>query len=208
MQEAKEVIKQVFETVNPLEGAEQEAPIVHEPMTEGEYKKRMEKLEKDTVKDAEPLTPLHWSVYRAIRDNTLSGNPPLTQRQVVDIVNADMEKMGHSERLPYVENDANHCRMLWDLVQDINDSEQTEKVIVIFRYTYLLGNEWETKWYRNKLRHDGIRKLVRAARVKRKTGRNGQGKFIDCHGKVLEVDIDFVEAYPVIEQKKTETTNQ
>ncbi len=203
MEEAKQLVNQVFATVEPLKEVEQP-----KPMTKEELAKKVEKLESETVKPADPLTPLHWSVYRAIRENTLGRNPPLTQRQVVDLVNADMEKMGHPERLPYVENDANHCRKLWDLVQDINDSPEIEKVIVVYKYTYFLGNEYETEWYRCKLRSDAIRKLVRAARVAQKTSRNGQGKLISCHGKVLEVDIDFIEAFPPIPNSEEEKPQQ
>lgn len=183
----------------PEEGIE--AP---KPMTEAELNQAKEKMEEELVKCSNPLEPIHKIFYAIVEENTLAGNPPLTQRQVVDEVNLRMELAGEEDRLSYAENDSNHCRRIWDLVQDINASPEKEKVICVYRYTYYLGNEYETEYYRCKLRSDAIKKLVRASRVSHKQKQDGQGKFIDVKGHVLEIDIVFTETYP----KKTEEATQ
>lgn len=160
---------------------------------------------KQNVAPSDPLTPLHWSVYRAIRANTLAGLDPLTQRQLVDLVNADMESMGHKERLAYNEKDYNHCRALHTICNDLNESPQVEKPISIRKYTYCLGTQEEDERYAAKLIRDGKRKLRRASIVINKIKKHGQGKLVDCHGKVLtSEDIDFVEAFIVNESKPSE----
>lgn len=173
-------------------------------MTESDLSQAKEKMEQEIVKDVNPLEKIHEVFYEIVEENTLAGNPPLTQRQVVDEVNLRMELSGEEDRLTYVESDSNHCRRIWDLVQDINASAEKEKVICVHRYTYYLGNEFETEWYRCKLRSDALKKLVRASRVAHKQKQDGQGKFIDVKGHVLEIDIVFTETYP----KKTEEATQ
>ena len=181
----------------PVEEKKPETPVeMPKRMTETDLKEAKEKMEEELVKPVNPLEPIHEAFYAIVEENTLAGNPPLTQRQVVDEVNLRMELAGEEDRLFYTENDSNHCRRIWDLVQDINASPEKEKVICVYRYTYYLGNEFETEWYRCKLRSDAIKKLVRASRVSHKQKQNSQGKFIDVKGHVLELDIVFTETYP------------
>lgn len=186
-----ETIQQPIEEKKPDETAE-----MPKRMTEADLTQAKEKMEEELIKAANPLEPIHEAFYAIVEENTLAGNPPLTQRQVVDEVNLRMELSGEEDRLTYTENDSNHCRRIWDLVQDINASPEKEKVICVYKYTYYLGNEFETEWYRCKLRADALKKLVRASRVAHKQKQDGQGKFIDVKGHVLELDIVFTETYP------------
>ena len=198
---------ETIQTTNQTPPAEATPP-AHVPMTKEEFEKRAEKLRQSVVEPTNPLTPMHWAFYRVVRENTLAGKPPLTQRQAVDLFNAELAKRANDdgERLVYVEDDANHCRKLWDLVQDLINSPEVEKIVVQQKYTYFLGNEYETQWYRTKLYWDGIKKLVRAARVAAKAKANGQGKFINCHGRLItDEDIHFVESFPQV--KKEESPN-
>ena len=125
-------------------------------------------------KKEEKLTELHFKVYEAIKASTEYGNP-IDQRSLCEACG-----------LPYKEETTNssngkgdHCRNLWTIVKEINESLEIDEIGVVDDYTYRIGTEEETKEYRNYLMKK-LRKLVRRVQViDKKMARNGKSFLVD-----------------------------
>ena len=121
------------------------------------------------------LTPLQTKVYTELLVASTAASEEdrwRTQRQLVDAVNADQEV---GETLSYSEDDYNHCRKLWSVVNAINQSGCVDKIIVTKRYRYKLGTSRDCDEYFAKQRKDALKKLARITFPKRRAMADGQG---------------------------------
>lgn len=124
------------------------------------------------------LTPIEWFIYRYIRNKSLSADENdkwTTQRELVDAVNCDLSL---GEQLEYNEDDYNHCRKLWTIINRINQSGRIQKIIVTKNYRYKLGTKKECEDYFKKLRKDALMKLARLSTLERRANSNGQGQIL------------------------------
>ena len=72
-----------------------------------------------------------WAVYRLIKERSLMGLKT-TQKQVCELV----------EGLVYDESftSHDHCSALWNIIKDINESDEIDKIIITFSWeTYNVG---------------------------------------------------------------------
>ena len=136
-------------------------------------------------KEKTELTALEKKIYNTIKHNTYSPlreNKWTSQRELVDAVNNDLAL---GESLNYNEKDYNHCRALWTIVNNINQSGLIPKIIVIKDYHYKLGNKAECKAYFAKQRRDALGKLKRLSTLERRMNKNGQGTILDNNLKPI-----------------------
>lgn len=138
------------------------------------------------------LTPLHWSIYNAIKDGGT-----LTQRELCSKV----QGLTYNEKATNCKNDekGDHCKPLLNYVRDINKSPEVEKIIIIKDYTYKLGNEDECMLYYTTLMQRAVNMLEKANAVKRKMMANGMGKLLSCQNVQIDENSTarrFTEAYP------------
>lgn len=126
------------------------------------------------------LTPLEWAVYRLIRDKSYRAEEKgdggwITQREIVEAVNSDPSL---KEKLVWTEDDYNHCRKLWTIVNRLNQSGRIQKIIVVKNYRYKLGTRDECEEYFAKLRKDALAKLARVSALEWRAKKDGQGRLL------------------------------
>ena len=122
------------------------------------------------------LSPIESKIYEYIRKKSYRLTPNedekwTTQLELVDLVNSDLTL---GEQLEYNENDYNHCRRIWTIINSINQSGLVDKIIVTKKYRYKLGNKEECEAYFKKTKRDAILKLMRVSTLKKRFKNNGQ----------------------------------
>lgn len=137
------------------------------------------------MNEKELLSPIEWFVYRYIRRKTYQGGEDkwATQKELVEAINSDLS-LGVT--LEYNEDDYNHCRRLWTIINGINQSGRVPKIIVTKNYRYKLGNQAEVREYFKKQRKDALKKLARLRTLEKRASMNGQGVILDSTGKVID----------------------
>jgi len=139
------------------------------------------------------LTPRQWALYRLIKQNTEQGRKT-SQNEICAVIegyNLLPKESGHDR-----------CPAIW---VDINGEEglnwhpSIEKAILTENFEYWIGSKEEVEAYLDKQWNTGIYpRLKRYWDMKRKVQKDGQGKLIDCHGKILDDESEarrYVEAY-------------
>ena len=93
----------------------------------------------------------------------------------------------------YMKGSTNMCPHIWDVVNMINNSLYIPNIVITNCYHLKIANEEEAAAYENSLYKNGIKRLVRASRIRIKRGRNGQGQLL---GNVLHpYDETFINTY-------------
>lgn len=134
------------------------------------------KMKSEKENEKKELSALEKKVYafiwkKSYRLTTDEKEKWATQRELVDFVNSD-PSIG--EQLEYNENDYNHCRRLWTVINSINQSGLRQKIIVTKKYKYKLGTKEECLAYFAKTKKDAISKLMRISTLRKRYKNNGQ----------------------------------
>lgn len=135
------------------------------------------------------LTPQEWELYRLIKYNSEILDRRTSQKEIAD-------KLG----LKWNDDPSchDHCPKVWTLIKNLNESDEIEKVIISFNFTYWLGGKEETKVFLDKLWSDLAPRLTRYWKYLKKTRNNGQGKLISCQNQPIDSDSqarEWVERY-------------
>lgn len=127
------------------------------------------------MKEAKKLTPKHWRAYNAIKRASGEGRS-LSQKELCQEAGlAYQETSKHGD----------HCRELWDIVQDINGSPEVDEVINADKYEYRIATADEADAMVRKLSDRALKILSRRSVIMRKMRQNGQGKLIDNRGREM-----------------------
>lgn len=115
------------------------------------------------------MTSREWQVYNIIKEKSLQGQKT-TQRELCDLV----------EGLEYNEDITahDHCSTIWNIINEINNSDEIDKIIISDNFEYWIGDEEETIEYLNTLWGRIVPKLKRYYNLLRKTKLDGQGKLL------------------------------
>lgn len=133
---------------------------------------------------AEPLTPIHWELYRLIEGRTLDTEEKVSQREIYEHLKAK----GYDVSWKDSQNQHNdHCRWLWNLIHEINVSMEVDHIIVHDQdYNYCLGSESETLalWWHYYQRSETAKE--RHVAILAKISQNGQYKLFSNQGKPID----------------------
>ena len=135
------------------------------------------------------MTPQEWELYRLIKYNSEVLDRRTSQKEIA-------EKLGLKWNSSETCHD--HCPKVWTLIEHINLSGETEKVIISFQFEYWIGNENETKVYLDKLWNDLAPRLSRFWIYTQKAKRDGQGKLLSTQLKPIDDSSsarEYVESY-------------
>lgn len=132
------------------------------------------------------LTPLEERIVMTIARKSYSKDPDnrwTTQRELVDAVDSDLTV---EDKLEWNDHDYNHCRRIWTIINNLNQTGRLEKIIVTKDYKYKLGTKKECQAYFKKLHKDAVLKLMRLSTLKKKYAQNGQETLFDLSLKKTE----------------------
>ncbi len=138
------------------------------------------------MEEENKLTPLEERIVMTIARKSYSKDPFnrwTTQRELVDAVEDDLTII---DKLEWNDHDYNHCRRIWTIINNLNQSGKLEKIIVTKDYKYKLGTKKECEAYFKKLHKDAVLKLMRLSTLKRKYAQNGQETLFDLSLKKTE----------------------
>jgi hypothetical protein len=145
--------------------------------------------------DSKRLNPRQWATYRFIKDLSEMGKEA-TQFAIY----LNYQKNLHDDGYVWEENPkhGDHCRLIWSDIKAINESPEVEKIIVIDKYTYRLGTDWECIEYYSYLKKKALLLMKRAYTIFGKMSKDGQGKLISDQDKMIgdnSAARPFVEAF-------------
>lgn len=137
------------------------------------------------------LAPRLWSLYNYLKAK--SPDTWVSQEEIAANVtrktrNANGEVI---EEEPYYElhestSTTNKCPMLFIDIEELNRSEEIQKIIVTKKYKYKLATKDEAAEYINYLQIKAKRMFKRAYSIQKKYSANGQGYFIDGRGNLVD----------------------
>ncbi len=125
------------------------------------------------------LTPIHWDLYRYVEFKTLGVKETVSKREIYEHLLAN----GHDVYWHDSPKAHDHFPRLWNLVNEINESTEVDKIIVFDHDgNYRLGNEKETlaHWHSYYVKMEKARE--RHLAILQKIKRNGQGKLLSNQG--------------------------
>lgn len=129
------------------------------------------------------LTPLHWLVYRYLLNNTQDEYTTLSQREIYEYCKEQGQSVTWNEN----QNQHNdHCRWLTKIVDDINFSLETDKLIYQHGYRYRIANEEEAEFMVMKYEQRIVLASERKWVLKKKMRRDGQGKTVTNRAETME----------------------
>ena len=117
------------------------------------------------------LTDHHINLYQYLELSTNFGielNVETIARAFPHVYNFKSQKGNYS-----------NCPLLYQHIDELNASNEIDKIIIKDNNKFKLGTEQEAIDYYNKMIGKAMRLLVKASVVKRKISKNGQAKLID-----------------------------
>lgn len=120
-----------------------------------------------------PLDDLDKAVYQFLLDMSLGQKRAATLREVVDMTQCDLT-LPPDMKLEWNDEDRDHCRKMWNVVQHLNDSGEIHSQVYIKDYTYGISLKQESNEYIRKLVNEGGRKIARAFRLYLKGLKDGE----------------------------------
>lgn len=117
------------------------------------------------------LTEHHKSLYQHLEISTNFGfevNVEMIARAFPHVYNFKSQKGNYS-----------NCPLLYQHIDELNASNEIDKIIIKNNNKFKLGTEQEAIDYYNKMISKAMRLLVKASVVKRKISKHGQAKLID-----------------------------
>ena len=139
--------------------------------------------ESDRNMEIQKLTPMHWALYRFIEKRTLGTSETVSQKEVYE----HLKNEGYDVTWNESQNQHNdHCRWLWNLVNDIKFSLEVDHVIVHDKdYNYSLGDRYEVlrEWwqFRERSRLAKEREVALLGKIKQ----DGQYKLLSNQGEPI-----------------------
>ena len=136
------------------------------------------------------LTSEEWALYRLIKYNSEVLDRRTTQREICDKI---PEYKWNDNPLAH-----DHCSSIWTAIKNLNESNEIEKVIISFNFTYWLGGKEETQVFLDKLWTDLAPRLRRYWLYLQKINKDGQGKLLSTQLNPIDEDSqarEFVESF-------------
>ena len=115
------------------------------------------------------ITDLHRKAFDAIKASTEYGHP-IDQKSLCEAIGLEYKDSPSNGK----NGKGDHCRKLWDIVNDINTSLEFDEIVVVEGYTYRIGTKEEVEEYSDFLTKKIVKLAKRLRVMNRKTGRNGQ----------------------------------
>lgn len=116
------------------------------------------------------LTPHLWRLYRFIELRT-DFQLKTSVRDIVD-------EFPDNYYLKEQKGNYSNCPQVYKDIDTLNASYEVDKTIIKNNNDFRLGTKEETTKYKNKLKREGIRLLVKAYNIDRKMRRDNQGKLL------------------------------
>lgn len=132
---------------------------------------------------------MHWAFYRIIETR---GKQGIGIRELAEMLEFDTKSIESSK---YPSNTETYVAF-HTMKEEINNSMEVDKIIIMERYRYRLGTEEEVREYHDKLRRRGIDYLERASIIARKMLQHNQGKTVNNQNNpISESNEQFHETY-------------
>lgn len=118
------------------------------------------------------LTPLHWAFYNIVASR---GQDGIGIKELAEMLEFDVRSL---EEERYSSNTETYVAF-HTMKEEINNSMEVDKIIIIKGYRYRIGTEEEVSQYHERLYQRGIDYLGRAAIISQKMRQHNQGKTVN-----------------------------
>lgn len=132
------------------------------------------------------LNPRQWKLHDFFETHE--------QANVQDVCNALPEFYS----VHITDGNYSNCPKLYEDINTLNESSQTDKIIVIKNNCFFRGTKDETEAYRNKLKIKALKAFKKYWNVDKKIKADGQGKLIGNNGDPITEDSsarEFIETF-------------
>lgn len=132
---------------------------------------------------------MHWAFYRIIETR---GQQGIGIKELAEMLEFDTKSIESSK---YPSNTETYVSF-HTMKEEINNSMEVDKIIIMKNYRYRIGTEEEVREYHRKLYSRGLDYLERASIVASKIRQHGQGKTVNNQNNPMnESNKQFHNAY-------------